>query len=114
MAESFFGSADGLGSLKTMVNATRTTRREKLSRWQRGIARALLLTGALLPAWSTDALVATINTDQYTAIACNQPFTASPKCPNASPASGYIERQLAATLSKCKDPTAAAPRCACG
>ena len=27
---------------------------------------------------------------------------------------GYIERQLQATLSKCHDPTAAAPRCSCG
>lgn len=27
---------------------------------------------------------------------------------------GYVNRQLQATLSKCHDPTAAAPRCACG
>jgi len=27
---------------------------------------------------------------------------------------GYINRELQATLSKCHDPTAAAPRCACG
>ena len=27
---------------------------------------------------------------------------------------GYVNRQLQATMSKCHDPTAAAPRCACG
>jgi MSHA biogenesis protein MshP len=27
---------------------------------------------------------------------------------------GYVNRELQATLSKCHDPTAAAPRCACG
>ena len=48
---------------------------------------------------------------QIIATACNQPSAGA--CPNASPASGYVERQLQATLSKCKDPTAAAPRCAC-
>jgi MSHA biogenesis protein MshP len=46
------------------------------------------------------------------ATACNQPSAGA--CPNASPASGYVERQLQATLSKCKDPTAAGPRFACG
>lgn len=46
---------------------------------------------------------------QIVATACNQP-----PCPNAAPATGYVERQVQATLSKCKDPTAAAPRCACG
>ena len=51
---------------------------------------------------------------QIVATACNQPLAASPKCPNTgTPTSGYIERQLQATLSKCKDPTATAPRCAC-
>jgi len=44
--------------------------------------------------------------------ACNQPSGGS--CPNPAPASGYIERQLEAVLSKCKDPTAAAPQFACG
>jgi len=46
------------------------------------------------------------------ATACNQP--AAGACPNPAPASGYVERQLQATLSKCKDPTAAGPRFACG
>jgi four helix bundle protein len=46
------------------------------------------------------------------ATACNQPSAGA--CPNASPASGYVERQVQATLSKCKDPTAAGPRFACG
>jgi len=48
---------------------------------------------------------------QIIATACNQP---SPSCPNASPTSGYVERQLQATLSKCKDPTAVGPRFECG
>jgi len=43
------------------------------------------------------------------ATACNQP-----PCPNATPSTGYVERRITAVLSKCKDPTAAAPRCACG
>jgi hypothetical protein len=41
--------------------------------------------------------------------ACNQA-----PCPNPSPATGYVERQMQATLSKCKDPDAAPPRFACG
>ncbi|MDH3436804.1 MAG: agglutinin biogenesis protein MshP [Betaproteobacteria bacterium] len=49
---------------------------------------------------------------QIVATACNQPSAGS--CPNPAPASGYVERQLQATLAKCKDPTAAAPRFACG
>ncbi len=42
------------------------------------------------------------------ATACNQA-----PCPNGAPASGYVERRITATLSKCKDSTATAPRCAC-
>jgi MSHA biogenesis protein MshP len=49
---------------------------------------------------------------QIIATACNQP--AAGACPNPAPASGYVERQLQATLSKCKDPTAAGPRFECG
>lgn len=49
---------------------------------------------------------------QVTATACNQPSGGS--CLATTPAPGYVERQLTAVLSKCKDPTAAAPRCACG
>jgi MSHA biogenesis protein MshP len=49
---------------------------------------------------------------QLVATGCNQPSAGA--CPNATPTSGYVERQLQATLSKCKDPTATAPRCACG
>ena len=45
--------------------------------------------------------------------ACNQPTGTS--CPNTgTPAVGYVERRITATLSKCKDATAAAPRCSCG
>lgn len=47
---------------------------------------------------------------EIVATACNEP-----PCPNSSPSSRYyVERRLTAVLSKCKDPTAAAPRCACG
>jgi MSHA biogenesis protein MshP len=46
---------------------------------------------------------------EIVATACNQP-----PCPNGTPATGYVERRLMAMLSKCKDSTAAAPRCACG
>jgi len=49
---------------------------------------------------------------QIVATACNQPSGGS--CPNASPTSGYVERRLEATFSKCKDSTATAPRCSCG
>ena len=49
---------------------------------------------------------------QIVATACNQPSGGS--CPNAAPASNYVERQLQASLAKCKDSTAAAPRCGCG
>lgn len=46
------------------------------------------------------------------ATACNQPSGGA--CPNPAPADGYVERQVQASLAKCKDPTAAAPRCECG
>jgi MSHA biogenesis protein MshP len=46
------------------------------------------------------------------ATACNQPAGGS--CPNPAPGAGYVERQLQATFSKCKDATAAPPRFACG
>jgi MSHA biogenesis protein MshP len=49
---------------------------------------------------------------QIVASACNQPSGGS--CPNASPSTGYVDRQMQASLSKCKDSTAAAPRCSCG
>jgi MSHA biogenesis protein MshP len=50
---------------------------------------------------------------QLTADACNQPTGTS--CPNTgTPAQGYVSRQITAVFSKCKDPAAAPPRCACG
>jgi len=81
------------------------------------------LAGSLSPFTVTVTCSATINAPttegnrnvgayQIIATACNQPSAGA--CPNASPASGYVERQLQATLSKCKDPTATAPRCTCG
>lgn len=47
------------------------------------------------------------------ATACNQPDGGG-ACPNAAPADEYVERQLQASVSKCKDPSAPAPACACG
>jgi MSHA biogenesis protein MshP len=49
---------------------------------------------------------------QITATACNQPAGGS--CLGTSPATGYVERQITATVGMCKDQSAAAPRCACG
>jgi MSHA biogenesis protein MshP len=50
---------------------------------------------------------------QLVATACNQPTLGN--CPNTgTPTSGYVERQVQASVAKCKDSTAAAPRCACG
>jgi MSHA biogenesis protein MshP len=46
---------------------------------------------------------------QVVSTACNQA-----PCPNPSPGAGYVERQLQATFSKCKDPSAAGPRFSCG
>jgi MSHA biogenesis protein MshP len=51
---------------------------------------------------------------QITATACNQPGGGPPaSCPGAT-VKGYVERQLTVAVGKCKDPTATAPRCACG
>ena len=49
---------------------------------------------------------------QVTSTACNQPTAGS--CPSTAPTTGYVERKLQATLSKCKDSTAPGPRFACG
>jgi MSHA biogenesis protein MshP len=51
---------------------------------------------------------------QITATGCNSPGVGPPASCPAAPSSGYVERQLQATFSKCKDPTAAGPRFACG
>lgn len=48
---------------------------------------------------------------QITATACNQ--SACVVFP-AVPPTGYVERRVVVTVAKCKDPTAAAPRFACG
>ena len=80
------------------------------------------LAGSLSPFTVTVTCSATINAPttegnrnvgayQIIATACNQP--AAGACPNPAPAAGYVERQLQATLSKCKDPTAAGPRFSC-
>ncbi len=75
------------------------------------------LAGSLSPFTVTVTCTATSTTEgnreirvyEIIATACNQP-----PCPSGAPASGYVERRITATLSKCKDSTAAAPRCACG
>jgi len=48
------------------------------------------------------------------ATACNQPVVGPGTCPNPTATAGYVERQLQATFSKCKDPTALGPRFLCG
>jgi len=78
------------------------------------------LGGSLSPFTVTVTCSATINAPttegnrnvgayRIVSTACNQA-----PCPNPSPAAGYVERQLHATFSKCKDPTATGPRFACG
>ncbi len=53
-----------------------------------------------------------VGTYLIVATACNQPSGGS--CPNATPSGGYLERQVQAVLSKCKDPTASGPKYSCG
>lgn len=80
----------------------------------------LTLAGSLSPFTVTVTCSATSTTEGnrnvgayfIVATACNQPSAGS--CPNATPSAGYLERQMQATLSKCKDPTAAGPKFACG
>lgn len=65
----------------------------------------------------TDATEGNRNLRVYSVVAtaCNQPDAGPGTCPNTgAPAPGYVDRQIQATLSKCKDPTAAGPRFACG
>ena len=49
---------------------------------------------------------------QIVSTGCNQISGGS--CLTAVPATGYVERRLTATLTKCRDSTASLPRCACG
>ena len=80
----------------------------------------LTLAGSLSPFTVTVTCTATTTTEGnrnvatylIVATACNQPSGGS--CPNANPSGGYVERQVQATLAKCKDPTASAPQYACG
>jgi len=80
----------------------------------------LTLAGSLSPFTVTVTCSATTTTEGnrnvgtylIVATACNQPSAGS--CPNATPSGGYLERQVQATLAKCKDPTASAPQYACG
>ena len=62
-----------------------------------------------LPAWDTTEGNRNVRVFEIVATACNQP-----PCPQGAPTSGYVERRITATLSKCKDSTALQPRCACG
>lgn len=79
------------------------------------------LAGSLAPFTVTVACTQTADTTEgnrsvrvfaLVATACNQPDGGG-SCPNAAPGADYVERQLQASVSKCKDPTAAAPRCEC-
>ena len=53
---------------------------------------------------------------QILATACNQPSAGScPNVPPPVPTNGYVERQVQASVAKCKDSTATpTARCACG
>ncbi|MDP2239594.1 MAG: agglutinin biogenesis protein MshP [Burkholderiales bacterium] len=78
------------------------------------------LAGSLSPFTVSVQCTATTTTEgnrdvaayEIVATACNQPAAGS--CLGTIPAAGYVERRITAVLSKCKDPTAAPPRCACG
>jgi len=82
----------------------------------------LTLAGSLSPFTVTVTCSATSTTEGnrnvatylIVATACNQPSGTPASCPNATPSGGYLERQVQATLAKCKDPTASAPQYACG
>lgn len=86
-----------------------------------GVSTLANLAGSLAPytitvQCSRDATDATEGHRQirvYTivATACNEPSAGA--CPGAAPTSGYVERRITATLTKCKDRTASAPRCSC-
>lgn len=49
---------------------------------------------------------------QIIATGCNQ--ISGGNCTTATPSTGYVERRLTATLTKCRDSTASLPRCSCG
>jgi MSHA biogenesis protein MshP len=79
------------------------------------------LGGSLAPFTVTVTCIQTADTTEgnrnlrvfgIVATACNQPSGGA--CPNPAPTDGYVERQIQASLAKCKDATAAAPRCDCG
>lgn len=82
----------------------------------------LTLAGSLSPFTVTVTCTATSTTEGnrnvatyfVVATACNQPTGTPASCPNATPSAGYLERQVQATLAKCKDPTASGPQYTCG
>jgi MSHA biogenesis protein MshP len=78
-----------------------------------GSLSGLTVTVTCSVAANTTEVNRNIRVFQITATACNQP-AADGTCPATSPAHGYVSRQLQATVSKCKDPSATPPRCACG
>lgn len=63
------------------------------------------------PGWDTTEGNRRVVVYRLTATACNGITGGS--CP-AAPSTGYVERSVTATLSKCRDSTAALPRCECG
>jgi MSHA biogenesis protein MshP len=64
-----------------------------------------------LPVPATEA-GRSIQVYSITATACNN--TTCPVLPLDVPPSGYVERQIAVTVARCKDPGAATPRFECG
>ena len=79
----------------------------------------LALAGSLTPFTATVTCTLTADTTEgnrnvrvftITSTACNQ---AGP-CPAVPASAEYVDRQIQATLSKCWDRTATAPRCGCG
>ena len=79
------------------------------------------LAGSLSPFTVTLTCTPTVTTEgtrnvavyDVIATACNQPDAGTGRCPNSAPGSGYIDRELRATLSKCRDPAGTPPRFPC-
>lgn len=86
-----------------------------------GPGHANTLAGSLAPFTVTIQCVQAADTTEgnrrvvvyrVTARACNGITGGS--CLAATPFAGYVEREIAATFSKCRDETSTKPRCSCG
>ena len=60
-----------------------------------GTSLAEFTTSVSCAPYSANEAGATVNVDQVTATACNQP-----PCPSASPGANYVERQLTVTIER--------------